>query len=1474
VLSWLLLAAPACDETGEAPGGADPDFEAIAAAEIGTAADQGTELDSAEGTDRDEAVVDEGSQGGSEPVSDPFLSPESAVGHEAMTRMAPEEKQSSWAEGVYVRDECCTEPGQAAECWEQDADDDGVTCEVNADCPSGSCDTSTVPGLCECSDDDECNDGVCIDSGVCGPSWCNGYKICSCWGGCVWWHANDSYTPEDMCDAQDLFCCDGGYPSDPTAGGFCSNSSTCGEGECDDSTDCTDHVGNVCVQALCMDNQCFYPAVDAGNCASVVNPGETWADQPSTCCCNVDSDCPEMPCVDDVYCDIDPGSGAYHQCIYVWAAEGASCEGEGSDPFGIDDNCGTWECTAVHECVEVPHDGDPCDAASGGPGGDNDDCGEYYCQGVDCVEFFDAAGSACPNDQAEPDDDCGWWGCDGVGSCVEYYDAVGAACPNDQPESNDDCGTWGCDGSGSCVESHDAAGTICPNDQLEPNDNCGDWACDGGGDCIEYTHAGAACDQGNDGPGGVNDECGQWICQADGDCIENTALFDGAPCTLAGDTECNYGVCDSGACIEQFEPVGTACNSAANDDCGTWACDGSGGCVESFLPVGTACPNDQPEANDNCGSWACDGSGSCAESAHPGVACDSASGGPGGANDNCGKWFCDGSANCVEQTAAYAGAACDAASGGPSAENNDNCGTWLCDGSGGCAESYHSGAACDMASGGPGGANDDCGTWVCNASGGCQEVTGPYDGNYCGGTGTVDPCDDVRCLNGNCDDYDLIPGDICDPGGDPDYCNEYACNNAHQCVDNGPAFPPPNGSYEDCSPGNDMGTVSGTSNWYEDNACADDNYDPDTSGRFGTCPAQSYADYVTHYDVFVGSGYTMNHLVARLQRQDTAAVDRSNNDSWDPYMYSYGQSSLCGSGAYQYTCNDDCDYSNTNYSGAGSDCTSLGAQNSSLTLGPWPLRDNPTTADSDGYTTDNTWDGSVAVDSRLSSGPYPEGGEFRLRLTKEAHQNDDCRNTASYVAAPIIASDPTYGFWRDRWRGTTSGYDNYRNVMAIANQNNCDGFGTVAGITSAFFRLDLEAGVSASGWPHRYKIWTDPNGTETLINVLALWGGSDSQCNLSGSGACDNSPWNRPQEHIFQGGYEGWLEVSNRWSGQQGTYELNVLRSPRPFLGLTEQFMGESAADACGDISAASAWTLYGYRLDFIPTNDALEGYAVRSTNVGPGNWLVNPYSHALRCKGAACANNPPGAFPLPFTVPYSGGFYRYYRIDPAGRIDFTNDSGLGGSYDRKPDSYKQTITYAPSLIPAWGGLIPCWCSETTGGGWGMPPEWSGSCHHDDDGHDGEGWIRSGTAVYENQTVEVITWSGFDSYVNPWGYDDAGWSDDTKCKRSSSDETFEFQVIVFPDGQVTYYYRSTESETAMVLDWTAWSVGVQGTRHATSDCPDGGDAWCDTHMGASPGELKCDYETDDHNTYTPGYRCINPEEDLYTGIAGSWNGGL
>ena len=105
---------------------------------------------------------------------------------------------------------CCADPGALRACWLADAEDDGITCESDEDCLSGTC--NTARGVCACDAQSDCDDGedlhgYCVMSeGYCGPSLCNDGLVCACWGGCA------KVTAEDLGEET---CTDGDYSIDP-----------------------------------------------------------------------------------------------------------------------------------------------------------------------------------------------------------------------------------------------------------------------------------------------------------------------------------------------------------------------------------------------------------------------------------------------------------------------------------------------------------------------------------------------------------------------------------------------------------------------------------------------------------------------------------------------------------------------------------------------------------------------------------------------------------------------------------------------------------------------------------------------------------------------------------------------------------------------------------------------------------------------------------------------------------------------------------------------------------------------------------------------------------------------------------------------------------------------------------------------------------------------------------------------------------
>ena len=111
-----------------------------------------------------------------------------------------------------------------------------------------------------------------------------------------------------------------------------------------------------------------------------------------------------------------------------------------------------------------------------------------------------------------------------------------------------------------------------------------------------------------------------------------------------------------------------------------------------------------------------------------------------------------------------------------------------------------------------------------------------------------------------------------------------------------------------------------------------------------------------------------------------------------------------------------------------------------------------------------------------------------------------------------------------------------------------------------------------------------------------------------------------PREIVVASGdtlRSGFVSVSNQGSGESGNYALNMLRVPRPFLGVSQQFVGPGDGTGCScstPSGTSQSFELGGYRLDFIPTNDDVSGYAVRRTAVAnPEDFLVDGGTQVCR---------------------------------------------------------------------------------------------------------------------------------------------------------------------------------------------------------------------------------------------------------------------
>lgn len=990
------------------------------------------------------------------------------------------------------------------------------------------------------------------------------------------------------------------------------------------------------------------------------------------------------------------------------------------------------------------------------------------------------------------------------------------------------------------------------------------------GRCVETRFPGAACDSSvPNGIGDANDSCGIWTCDSDGSCTEKAEIFAGDSCTgddannTCGRWRCGSGP-NLGKCVETVYP-GKSCDMASggpggmNTDCSYWECAADGSCNMKHRKAGTK-PCKGEHKDNVCGEWACDGSGSCVEFTHPGIRCDDQQPNPfnlGGTNSYCGEWVC------------------------------------AADGS--CRKQGYTEESCDSASGGPGGPNDVCGQWTCSANGSCEEQRKP-DGMLCDKAPNGDECSSKVCQNGDCGAYMMAAGDECKPKGAEDPCTLYRCGNNHVCSAAGDLFVPGmSSSLETCN-GGALGTLNPDSKTSVskngDNACANDDHDVLWTGRFAACNRADYADAVYTYGQKTKTDYQLRHVEVDVEVTNSGGY--SNIENWDPILYAR---SSCSDKNSQVSCNDNCDFSGTNL--PSTTCSSLGSNGaeSAITTGPWPLRDYPDTSRTDLYSTRDTYDTSVIVDSKicLADPPCPPGGEFRLDLKLADHKNDDCRNTASYVAAPIVEGGSQ---WKERWRGNTRNFQNFFNTIPTSGPS-CwaGGARTSTDPKAAFFRVELPDGVTKipgqDDWNHSYKLYTDHNAVGGFDSVLSFWGngmdtvGGPSQCQsaVRSENLCVGGSSGYPRERVIRRGdswRNGFVAVSNRIAGQGGNYELNVVRAPRPFVSMAKIYVGKpDVGGGCCNVNHdfADVMDLEGYRLDFVPTNDWVQGFGVKasrpSSNSLDSGWLVNPHrssgniEHQRICYGLGCADNPNGtsSLALGFSLPLAGDFYGYYCINAAGYVSLRKwGSDRCAPYDPDPDVKKLSVPYwaggyGPMLAALWGNLIPCyganrtckykpWLSSCKLYAWN-----EGSCANSRDAE-----IFSQLTVFEGTTARIISWDGFQGSMEPSG----------DLNRSNS---LQFQIIIRIDGRITYFFKSPSQSNAwdQILNYAGWVIGLSGTRYSTCN----NNAECNKLGGPN---LYCDtnsYEVGGKEVYRATRYCINRVFD-YTNagtVGGTWQGG-
>jgi hypothetical protein len=646
---------------------------------------------------------------------------------------------------------------------------------------------------------------------------------------------------------------------------------------------------------------------------------------------------------------------------------------------------------------------------------------------------------------------------------------------------------------------------------------------------------------------------------------------------------------------------------------------------------------------------------------------------------------------------------------------------------------------------------------------------------------------------------------------------------------------------------------------------------------------------------------------------------------WDPIVYT---ETACGDNSTQYTCNDFCSFATTNYGGVG---CSGSAGTTGLTTGPYPVNDVadyqldfngniiPPIHDfdvnviHDGYTQERDRDISIIVDSQNSG---DNGGIFDLSILEESHNNNDCYNTASYVAAPII--DGAFD-WKQRWRGEMT--EDYYNSFFGADPTLTLGY-TGNGATpdpdnprQAFFKFEIPAG---SG---RYLAYVDYYGLEQKSEAGYTDPILDPETNTAGHhffdatltrlhpvadtcdlGGLENSalPSPNPPHIIIDASStdeEGWLAVANKDyfdpAVPAGQYELSIVKEQPVFFGLATNYQGE------GGCAAAGTFNGEGQRVDWIPNGSTENGYMVVNTYIGDGpdtcpgisggvadwGWLVHPACYPGFSTWGGVTVNSIDWIDLPFRFPIGDQFANMLYLDTAGRLlpregvgsctldadctlpppydvnDYCACSARVSGGDCVGDTGK-CVRGNPNGTDSDVDMRKFFASPSAGGyapviaaAWGrLQPEWrNGSL----------GYVIGETRVFEGTTVYVVSWIGYDVGNK---LSDGGWfSEDYQFWESH----LNFQIILRPDGRFIYYYR--ENVAGFPDGWdeaitnNTWSVGVSGGL-PDQDCGEGdpGNNQCQAWYG---GEASCDNQEIHSGTfdYSGTRRCQRTFPGLLNG---------
>ncbi|MCP4538445.1 MAG: hypothetical protein GY832_15020, partial [Chloroflexi bacterium] len=1205
--------------------------------------------------------------------------------------------------------------------------------------------------------------GVCNASGVCGPSYCNGYMACSCWGGCEEVTPGGYDNPEDMCEDTGSgfpgYCCEGSYSEDPTGIvlGYCSDQACdaggtrCDvDGDCNDSNPCTT---DTCDGGFCAAAQILDGAPEAPGCTAIGRTLSTDCARPwcEVGACIIDYINEDVACTDNKEF---PPAGAEEDCYEHTCSADGICELVISEDALCDDDndCTAATCNASAVCSASPLGDDAlvanpecCDPAKGWSFDDAYDCTGDTCPtgtGNDSYDYYD---------QNTPDDDLGDDCCVDSTHCSDGNNCTTDVCCNTSNKDEAVCGgvaDFECeltilDQSGccdtappamadNCEDIYDCTENICcPPGSADPECvGIDDYHCadaipydplpDG---CCDPSESDAECDDGS-------------ACTADA-CIDAPMSCSHIPlpdivgccgsdpadaCGDFDDNECSDEVCCDDATIAAAE---------AGDPCfgeSAWSCDvvpsEDPGCCDDA----SDCDDGNPCTEDTCVDYTC--SSETYDTVDLPAGCCNA---PFGDNDaqcsdasdpnNCTDNICcsealttDPSSPCNGlQVYRCANGAKDplpdqccnpdtvAANCNPDGNicvqescSNNNC-AWTiddgpaacCDENGDCPETDPvtrpclDSSSCNL--------SDDP---IANSDYATCDMTYKAADTVCGVSG--DPCWDLVCDPDN-DDWDCVAHkDVPDyPDAEAVQCTSGVCG-AFWCDGSGGCTHFVDGSTtydnDDCTGSESLAGGDPITRADEDGECAGDDYTTAITGRFATCVGADYSDIVYDFDDSVADSYGLVHRVVQ--------VDPAGAPDWDGFIYTQ---KTCGDSSTQQSCNNDCDFTGTNYTLDYYDAPLLGecdGSESTVMTGPYAAEDVPNHNTSslpdvndqdfddndvrDGYDVDSSHNTTLIVDSRYTE--PSTGGEFDLLIDEEPHNNNHCRNTASYMASPII--DGSHG-WKQRWRGNIDS-DDYNNYFGAGGPAmGYDGVPSDTNPRQAFFKVELSSGDG------KYLAYTDWYSMQKYGEAghdddgdAASQGASFFHATLSwldpmvgDTTLCDSPPVG--QSASYSDGYipqwsidasssdvDGWLAVANRDTDSVGDYELTVIKAQPKFFGFVTGYSKEGAEQGCGTLDHFDG---EGIRLDFIPSGTTENGYLMTVTDEGEGpdtcpgmsgdrddwGWLVHPYCYgpsgsdeALDYDSWHGGGHHQVWKLLPFKFPLGDKFYPALYFDSTGRIE------------------------------------------------------------------------------------------------------------------------------------------------------------------------------------------------------------------------------